>query len=80
MPVTLDEDGNHHPRRLPKIHDAVFGRLRVGAHFYAPIGFPKQMTGDVRRVYGELKNKIFVPASVGKPQKARKLKSKSPRL
>jgi len=41
MPVTLDKDGNHHPRRLPKIHDAVFGRIRVGAHFYAPIGFPK---------------------------------------
>ena len=39
-----------------------------------------QMTGDVRRVCGELKNKIFVPASVGKPQKARKLKSKIARL
>src|SRR5215203_2034473 len=35
-----------------------------------------QMTGDVRRVCGELKNKIVVPASVGKPQKIRKLKSK----
>jgi hypothetical protein len=39
-----------------------------------------QMTGDVRRVCGELKNKIFVPASVGKPQKARKPKSKIARL
>jgi hypothetical protein len=35
-----------------------------------------QMTGHVRRVCGELKNKIVVPAAVGKTQKVRKLKSK----
>lgn len=36
-----------------------------------------QMTGDVRRVCGELKNKIVVPASIGKPpQKTRKRRAK----
>ena len=35
-----------------------------------------QMTGDVRRACGELKNKISAPAAVAKPQKVRKLKSK----
>ena len=35
-----------------------------------------QMTGDVRRACGELKNKIPAPAAVGKPQKVSKPKRK----
>jgi hypothetical protein len=27
---------------VPKIHEAVFSRIKLGAHFYAPIGFPAQ--------------------------------------
>ena len=26
---------------LPKIHESVFGRIKIGAHHYAPIGLPK---------------------------------------
>ena len=40
MPITHAADGTPHPKPIPKIHDAVFGRIRTGAHFYAPIGFP----------------------------------------
>lgn len=28
--------------KLPKIHESVFGRIRIGAHLYAPIGLPKK--------------------------------------
>ena len=38
--ITHAADGTPHPKPIPKIHDAVFGRIRTGAHFYAPIGFP----------------------------------------
>jgi uncharacterized protein (DUF2235 family) len=27
-------------RPVPKIHESVFGRIRIGAHLYAPIGLP----------------------------------------
>jgi hypothetical protein len=40
MPIAHAADGTPHPKPIPKIHDAVFGRIRTGAHFYAPIGFP----------------------------------------
>jgi hypothetical protein len=40
MPGTVDAGGKAGRRPLPKIHDAVFGRIRIGAHFYAPIVFP----------------------------------------
>jgi uncharacterized protein (DUF2235 family) len=40
MPVTVDAGGKRNPRPTPKIHEAVFGRIRTGAHFYAPIVFP----------------------------------------
>lgn len=40
MPVTFDK-GKPNPKPVPKIHEAVFGRIKLGAHFYAPIGFPK---------------------------------------
>lgn len=42
MPITLDQSGKPHPRPVPKIHEAVFSRIKLGAHFYAPIGFPAQ--------------------------------------
>ena len=36
---------------VPKIHESVFGRIKVGAHLYAPIGLPASYevvtTGDV---------------------------------
>jgi hypothetical protein len=39
------------PALLPKIHESVFGRIRIGAHIYAPIGFPESYevvaSGDV---------------------------------
>jgi len=41
MPATSAPDGKPSPRPVPKIHEAVFGRIKLGAHFYAPIGFPK---------------------------------------
>ena len=40
MPITHAADGTPHPKPVPKIHDAVFGRIRTGAHFDALIGFP----------------------------------------
>jgi len=40
MPKTHAADGTPNPAPIPKIHDAVFGRIRTGAHLYAPIGFP----------------------------------------
>jgi hypothetical protein len=40
---------------LPKIHETVFGRIKLGAHFYAPIGLPEQYevvtTGNVAVAY-----------------------------
>lgn len=43
------------PSALPKIHETVFGRIRIGAHLYAPIGLPEQYevvtTGDVAVAY-----------------------------
>ncbi|UFW46447.1 MULTISPECIES: DUF2235 domain-containing protein, partial [Bradyrhizobium] len=42
MPATVAPDGTLNPRPVPKIHEAVFGRIKLGAHFYAPIGFPKK--------------------------------------
>lgn len=40
---------------LPKIHESVFGRIKIGAHMYAPIGLPPAYevvkTGDVSLVY-----------------------------
>ncbi|MFB9265082.1 DUF2235 domain-containing protein [Bradyrhizobium erythrophlei] len=42
MPTTLAVDGAPHAKPVPKIHEAVFGRIKLGAHFYAPIGFPKK--------------------------------------
>jgi hypothetical protein len=39
---------------LPKIHESVFGRIRVGAHIYAPVGLPANYeivrSGDVRLI------------------------------
>jgi hypothetical protein len=40
MPDTLGPDGKSCRTPVPKIHEAVFGRIKTGAHFYAPIGFP----------------------------------------
>jgi uncharacterized protein (DUF2235 family) len=40
MPDALGPDGKPCPRPVPKIHEAVFGRIKIGAHFYAPIVFP----------------------------------------
>jgi uncharacterized protein (DUF2235 family) len=40
MPDTLGPDGKPCRRPVPKIHEAVFGRIKTGAHFYAPIVFP----------------------------------------
>lgn len=42
MPATTAADGTPNPKPVPKIHEAVFGRIKLGAHFYAPIGFPKE--------------------------------------
>jgi uncharacterized protein (DUF2235 family) len=43
---------------VPKIHESVFGRIKVGAHLYAPIGMPPDYevvtTGDVALVYNPL--------------------------
>ena len=40
---------------IPKIHESVFGRIKVGAHLYAPIGLPASYevvtTGDVGLVF-----------------------------
>lgn len=35
-----NEKGQIVYRPVPKIHESVFGRIRNGAHFYAPIGLP----------------------------------------
>jgi hypothetical protein len=40
MPDTMGLDGKPCRRPVPKIHEAVFGRIKTGAHFYAPIVFP----------------------------------------
>ena len=54
MPRELDKDGNPLPVPLPKIHESVFGRIRVGAHIYAPAGLPAEYevvrSGDVNIV------------------------------
>ncbi|MHC2313084.1 hypothetical protein ACVIHC_000130 [Bradyrhizobium diazoefficiens] len=42
MPATTASDGTPNPKPVPKIHEAVFGRIKLGAHFYAPIGLPKE--------------------------------------
>jgi len=51
MPRELDKDNKPLPAPLPKIHESVFGRIRVGAHIYAPSGLPKKYeivrSGDV---------------------------------
>src|SRR3984893_3075787 len=44
-------DPSKAPALLPKIHETVFGRIKMGAHVYAPIGFPEDyevvQSGDV---------------------------------
>ena len=35
-----DEDGKTKYEPVPKIHESAFGRIKNGAHFYAPIGLP----------------------------------------
>lgn len=40
MPDAVGADGKPCRRPVPKIHEAVFGRIKIGAHFYAPIVFP----------------------------------------
>ncbi|UPT97723.1 DUF2235 domain-containing protein [Bradyrhizobium barranii subsp. apii] len=43
---------------VPKIHESVFGRIKMGAHLYGPIGLPKVYevvtTGDVSLIYTPL--------------------------
>jgi uncharacterized protein (DUF2235 family) len=40
---------------IPKIHESIIGRIKIGAHLYAPIGLPRNYevvtTGDVSLVY-----------------------------
>jgi hypothetical protein len=44
-------DPSKAPALLPKIHESVFGRIKMGAHVYAPIGFTEDyevvQSGDV---------------------------------
>jgi uncharacterized protein (DUF2235 family) len=40
MPASFDANGQPNKKPVPKIHEAAFGRIKLGAHFYAPIGFP----------------------------------------
>ncbi len=53
MPYSRDRlrDPTKPPALLPKIHETVFGRIKMGAHVYAPIGFPEDYevveSGDV---------------------------------
>ena len=53
---------------LPKIHESVFGRIRTGAHFYAPIGLPEQYevvtTGNVAVTYTSPPNVAPAPMSI----------------
>jgi len=52
MRAAADKAGKQPGTLVPKIHESVFGRIKVGAHLYAPIGLPADYevvtTGDVR--------------------------------
>ncbi len=37
---TKKDQGQTIRTAIPKIHESVFGRIRTGAHFYAPVGLP----------------------------------------
>jgi hypothetical protein len=55
MAKASQKAGNPVGTLVPKIHESVFGRIKVGAHLYAPIGLPASYevvsTGDVGVVF-----------------------------
>jgi uncharacterized protein (DUF2235 family) len=58
MQKAAERDGARSGSLVPKIHESVFGRIKIGAHLYAPIGLPPNYevvtTGDVSLVYSPL--------------------------
>jgi hypothetical protein len=61
-------DKTRAPALLPKIHESVFSRIKIGAHLYAPIGFPEQYevvtTGNVAVAYSLPPNVTPAPMSI----------------
>jgi hypothetical protein len=75
MPDTMGPDGKPCRRPVPKIHEAVFGRIKTGAHFYAPIGFPAHYevvkSTDVTVNYDETGPTISYVSSTIEPNDAK---------
>lgn len=56
---------------MPKIHESVFGRIKVGAHLYAPIGLPADYEvvtgGNASVIYNPLPPSVTTPLSMIQP-------------
>jgi hypothetical protein len=55
----------------PKIHESVFGRIKVGAHLYAPIGLPVDYEvvtgGNASVIYNPLPPSVATPPAMIQP-------------